>query len=95
MNTEKDFPEWLLKLEPQVRQFCELERLKEQLAPVLNVPGNEETTTHMAVRLVTEREIRERQEYLCEVIARCVVLHFRECGIVPKYPGQRTNHNER
>lgn len=51
-------PECLAKIAGQVRQYCELQQINEQLSTVLRVSSIEETATHMAVRIAAEREIR-------------------------------------
>lgn len=94
MNNTGTLPKCLLKLEGQVRQLCELIEIESRLAPIFRVPSSDETATHMAVRLATEREIQGRKEYLCEFIAKAIVNEFKACGMLSKYPEPHTSHNE-
>ena len=72
-------PYSLIKIEPQVKQYQELLRLREKLY-AMRVPPSEETTAHMAVRLAAEREMRGRMEYLEEFISLAVANTFKELG---------------
>ena len=93
MNTQT-FPDWLFKLEGQVRQFCELQDIEVKLARLLRVPSTQETATHMAVRLAAEREIQGRKDYLAECITLTVVEQFKASGMLSKYPELHANRSE-
>lgn len=95
MNETPTFPDWLLKIEAYVRQYCELQQIKSDISTILRVPSTEETATHMAVRLAAEREIEARKDYLAEFITLTVVEQFRVSGMLSKYPELHTNHNEK
>ena len=84
---------WLSNIEGYVRQYCELQQLKDDLSSVLVITSTEETATHMAVRLAAEREITGRMDYLSHVITGAVIERFKALGILSKYPELRTNHN--
>lgn len=94
MMNSFQLPDCLLDLEGHVRQYIELEKLQEQLRQILVVPSTRETVTHMDVRLVTEREIQGRKDYLAELITKSVVEIFRRDGRLSKYPELHTNRNE-
>lgn len=94
MNAQT-LPDWLLKLENHVRQFCELQDIETKLTTTLRVPSTEETSTHMAVRLAAEREIQGRKDYLAECVTLAVVEQFKASGRLSKYPELHTNRSER
>lgn len=87
-------PDWLLRLEGYVRQFCELQKMETDLSSVLRVPSTEETATHMATRLVMEREIQGRKDYIAEFITLAVIEQFNAAGILSKFPELHTNRSE-
>lgn len=93
MNETPTFPDWLLKIEAYVRQYCELQQIKSDISTILRVPSTEETATHMAVRLAAEREIEARKDYLAEFITLTVVEQFRVSGMLSKHPELHTNRN--
>lgn len=84
---------WLSNIEGYVRQYCELQQLKDDLSSVLVINSTEETATHMAVRLAAEREINGRMDYLSHTITGAVIKRFKALGMLSKYPELRTNHN--
>ena len=94
-NENRQLPECLAKIAGQVRQYCELQQISEQLSTVLRVPSIGETATHMAVRLAAEREIQGRMDYLENSIALAVVEEFNSCGMLSKYPELHTNRSGR
>ena len=81
--------DWLSNIEGYVRQYCELQKMKD----ILVINSAEETATHMAVRLSAEREINGRMDYLSHTIAGAVIERFKALGILSKYPELHTNHN--
>ena len=85
-----------MELESYARQYCELEKIEDQLSPVLREFNSaQETTTHMSVRLAAENEIRSRKDYICSFIGRCVIERIKEFRRLSKYPELHTNHNEK
>lgn len=87
-------PECLARLEPYVRQYCELMAIESQLSSALRVPSTEETATRIAVRLAVEREIQSRKDYLAAFITQAVVGEFQKVGSLSKYPELHTSRNE-
>ena len=85
--------DWLSNIEGYVRQYCELQKMKADLSPILVINSAEETATHMAVRLSAEREINGRMDYLSHTITGAVIERFKALGILSKYPELHTNHN--
>lgn len=77
---------WLLNIQGYVRQYCELQQLKDDLSSVLVINSTEETATHMVVRLAAEREINGRMDYLSHTITGAVIERFKALGILSKYP---------
>ena len=61
-----------------VKQYKELKDLEKSLSPILQVSSSEETATHMAVRLATEREIQGRMDYLAYLIADAVAGQIKD-----------------
>lgn len=66
---------WLSNIEGYIRQYCELQQMKNDLSSVLIVNSTEKTATHMAVRLSAEREINGRMDYLSHAITGVVIEH--------------------
>ena len=63
---------------PFVKQYKELKDLEKSLSPILQVSSAEESSTHMAVRLATEREIQGRMDYLAYLIADAVAGQIKD-----------------
>lgn len=95
MHNTQALPDWLERIEGYVRQYCELQQIGEQLSSALRIPSTEETATHMAVRLAAERELQGRKDYLAEAITMAVVQHFRDEGMLSKYPELHTSRSEK
>lgn len=64
--------------QPFVKQYRELKDLEQKLNSVLQVSSADETATHLAVRLATEREIQGRMDYLAHLIADAVVEQVKD-----------------
>lgn len=93
--TNQDFDRWLSGIIGYVRQYRELQELENRFSPILRVNSTEETATHMAVRLATEREIQGRKDYLAGLITNSVVDYLIAHSMLSKQPTPQTNHNEK
>ena len=93
MNDNTPLPDYLLKMEGYIRQYCELKKIENELGPLLRIDSTEETSTHMDVRIATEKEINSRKDYISCCITEYIADLFISHGILSKYPELRTSRN--